>query len=68
MFHENKGRNDHAFILSDRSPEHPGELAKLACVAWRFCRAGRPPSLLKAPNQNRHATQAIAKQANALSM
>ena len=60
----------------------------LACVAWRFCRAGRtercsreirarsprekvasapissrflcprPPSLLSAPNQNRHATQA----------
>ena len=54
----------------------------LACVAWRFCRAGRtsgeaarkiktapapissrflcprPPLLLSAPNQNRHATQA----------
>ena len=56
-------------------------LKTIACVAWRFCRAGRtsgeaarkvapapislrflcprPPSLLSAPNQNRHATQAI---------
>ena len=52
----------------------------IACVAWRFCRAGRtsgvfqvapapissrflyprPPLLLSAPNQNRHATQAIS--------
>ena len=54
----------------------------IACVAWRFCRAGRtsgeaarkiktpapissrflcprPPLLLSAPNQNRHATQAM---------
>ena len=35
----------------------------LACVAWQFCRASRflcprPPLLLCAPNQNRHATQA----------
>ena len=44
----------------------------IACVAWRFCRAGRrsgvatssrflcprPPLLLSSPNQNRHATQA----------
>ena len=41
----------------------------LACVAWRFCRAARktktswflcprPPLLLRAPNQNRNATQA----------
>ena len=73
-------------------------IIKVACVAWRFCRAGhtsgvaaklarenerrnreknknqvapapissrflcpRPPLLLSAPNQNRHATQAIIK-------
>ena len=47
---------------------------RLACVAWRFCRAGRrsgvatssrflcprPPLLLSSPNQNRHATQATS--------
>ena len=46
---------------------------RVACVAWRFCRAGsqvapapissrflcaRPSLLLSVPNQNRHATQA----------
>ena len=57
-------------------------MLSLACVAWRFCRAGRtsgeaaikiitpapissrflcprPPLLLSAPNQSRHATQAL---------
>ena len=62
-------------------PPHPFFKGKalgtrlIACVAWRFCRAGhtsgeaarkscsrpnrRPPLLLSAANQNRHATQAI---------
>ena len=46
---------------------------QIACVAWRFCQAGRtrgeasrffcprPPLLLSAPNQNRHATQATIR-------
>ena len=61
-------------------------MTSVACVAWRFCRAGRtsgeaaikiitpapissrflcprPPLLLSAPNQNRHATQAMTSAA-----
>ena len=56
----------------EKRPIHiPTSYRLIACVAWRFCRAGRrsapissrflylrPPLLFSAPNQNRHATQA----------
>ena len=69
QYKQNKVPSDYVFGLFSccYQNERSRKAENLACVAWRFCRAGlrsgvatcpRPPLLLSSPNQNRHATQA----------